>query len=823
MPTIRFAGDLPGGVVLAMALAAAFAVMWFYARETRTMASPYSYLLPALRAAAVALVIFILAGPVWHRRQEIGTLGKVTFAIDTSASMSITDSTGSDASESRIRRATRLLVGTPEHPGLVDQLSETHDIEVIGFGSAAAVPLWSNRDEEPLETALQLIAEDRRTNLASAVSAATVDLDAAGVQNLDAASVQNQDDAIRSKPANNANKPANASEGENDTEPNRMRSAIVIFSEGRHNLGPSPVDAARRIGSSATQVMTLGMGSEDEPVDVGVSQVIRPDSVAADGRLSGKIIVKQFGMTGKPLGMRIEHQNKTVWQHTITPDTEGEIEVPYDFEVESLVQATQQASVRGVSRDAVALDLRVVVDGAAASDAFANDSDAAGNIMAENDSMPFRVAASIRDRRLLILDGSSRWETRYLRNLFERDPAWRVDTVLYGPGTDIPNITRGNQAGQFPSDAEAISQYDAIILGELPPEQFKHADAALLRQFVSRGGGLIVIDGRYQRVQKLVETFLSDLIPVIYSGGDATIDGGKIVPTVTGGEQPMMLLRQSDNTELSNVADRWSRLPTPQYVNQVEPQAGAEVWANTVQAGGKPNPWLVTRLFGAGRVFYVSSDQSWRWRYKLADELHARFWNQVLSAVMQPPYSASDSFVSLGTDRVEYAVGDSSLIRVRLQGPSGKPLGDATVDALLVTEDRVVATVALSVDDPSRGTYQGETQPLEPGEYEVRIRASGFDSTALQATTPIWVGTPDHAELRRVGLDANALMQIAQAGKGSYFHESSADQLLEQLKPLSSGSIIESDVLVWQSFYWFWVVIALLTAEWLLRKRAGLV
>ena len=190
---------------------------------------------------------------------------------------------------------------------------------------------------------------------------------------------------------------------------------------------------------------------------------------------------------------------------------------------------------------------------------------------------------------------------------------------------------------------------------------------------------------------------------------------------------------------------------------------------------------------------------------------------------MQPPYAASDSFVSLGTDRVEYGVGDTSLIRVRLQGPTGKPLGDATVDALLVTADRVVSTVALSIDDPARGTYQGQTPPLEPGEYEVRIRASGFDSTALQATTPIWVGSPDHAELRRVGLDKNALSQIAQAGKGSYFHESSADKLLEQLKPLSSGSIIESDVLIWQSFYWFWVVIALLTAEWLLRKRAGLV
>ena len=754
-PTIRFAGDLSGGLVLAIALIAASAVMWYYARETRTMAAPYSYLLPALRASAVALVIFILSGPVWHRREEIGTLGKVTFAIDTSASMAITDSARSDASESRVRRATRLLVGTPENPGLVEQLSNTHDIEVIGFSSAAAVPLWSSSDEEPLESSLQLIAEGLRTNLSSAISTASVE---GGVEGI----------LPSEKPATDAD-----SVDTEDPEASRVRSAIVIISEGRHNLGPSPVDAARRIASAATQVMTLGMGSEEEPIDAGISQVIRPDSVAADGRLSGKLVVKQFGMTGKPLGLRIEHLNKTVWQHTLVPGVEGDIEVPFDFEVEPLVELTQEASARGVSRDAVALDLRAIVDSVAGADGFVAGAGANGNIMAENDSMPFR--------------------------------------------------TRGDQPGQFPSSAEAISQYDAIILGEVAAEQIKPVDAALIRQFVSRGGGLIVIDGQYQRVRKIVESYLSDVVPITYVGADSLVDGGKIVPTMVGRDQPMMLLRQTEESSSDKLAELWARLPESAYVNQVQAQAGAEVWATTSQPGGKQLPWLVTRLFGSGRVFYFSSDQSWRWRYKLADELHARFWNQVLSAVMQPPYAASDSFVSLGTDRVEYEVGDTSLIRVRLQGPTGKPLGDATVDALLVTADRVVSTVALSIDDPARGTYQGQTPPLEPGEYEVRIRASGFDSTALQATTPIWVGSPDHAELRRVGLDKNALSQIAQAGKGSYFHESSADKLLEQLKPLSSGSIIESDVLIWQSFYWFWVVIALLTAEWLLRKRAGLV
>ena len=132
--------------------------------------------------------------------------------------------------------------------------------------------------------------------------------------------------------------------------------------------------------------------------------------------------------------------------------------------------------------------------------------------------------------------------------------------------------------------------------------------------------------------------------------------------------------------------------------------------------------------------------------------------------------------------------------------------------------DQIVATVPLSVDDPARGTYRGQTPPLEAGTYDIRIRASGFDSNALQASAPIWVGTPDMVELDRVSLSAGTLQQIAESGGGKYFHESSGNDILETLKPLSSGSIIESDILIWQSFYWFWAIVALLAAA---RKDRG--
>ena len=39
---------------------------------------------------------------------------------------------------------------------------------------------------------------------------------------------------------------------------------------------------------------------------------------------------------------------------------------------------------------------------------------------------------------------------------------------------------------------------------------------------------------------------------------------------------------------------------------------------------------------------------------------------------------------------------------------------------------------------------------------------------------------------------------------------------------MSQGKVIESDTVLWQSWWWFTPLLGLLTAEWLLRKRAGM-
>ena len=57
--SIRFAGDFSPWLVFGIVAVAVLAVCWLYAKEAKSLASPYNVLLPALRSSAVAFLSLI--------------------------------------------------------------------------------------------------------------------------------------------------------------------------------------------------------------------------------------------------------------------------------------------------------------------------------------------------------------------------------------------------------------------------------------------------------------------------------------------------------------------------------------------------------------------------------------------------------------------------------------------------------------------------------------------------------------------------------------------------------------------------------------------
>jgi uncharacterized membrane protein len=677
---------------------------------------------------------------------------------------------------SRWRRMSQNLLGSEN--GLLERLRETHDIRVFRLTEGKADPLWDGNSAGktgPQTTEVKSQPTGRLTNLATGVADATSRRGMAATSN--------------------------------DSSPSGERTAVVLISDGQHNAGPSPHEVARLLGQQGVSMHTVGTGSRREPPDLALVDVQYPDTVFQKDRVRGTLSIRDKLEAGRLFAAEIRHGDDVLWREELTTQNIGPRRVPFDFSVEELVDRLQNQIDPNTRQYSVPLPL----------EAFIVPLD--GESDATNNQATMRMAAITQNYRILLIDGRSRWETRYLRNAFERDTQWDMDVLLVGPGTDDTELPRGEEPGTFPDKRERLFEYDLIVFGDVAAELWQKHELAWIREYVElQGGGVIFIDGQRKSLREYQHEDFKALLPIEWTDQELVSLPARWQLTPRGEASPAFRLAVDDSENLL----LWSELPPPHQASIVEPLADAEVLLEFTVDEEK-HPGVVQRAFGAGRVMYCSTDETWRWRYKAADAYHQRFWHQLARTIMAKPFAASDEFASLDTGSASYEFGAAVDVRVRLLGVDGRPASaETTVDAVLSRDGQVVATVNLAPDATVPGIFRGRTTALDEGKYEVALQASGFNRDVLSARTDFVVEPRESIEFSQIACNEELLREMALAANGQYFREEQLGSLVDLLRPLSSGKIVESETLLWQSYWWFSAIIGLLAIEWMLRKRAGL-
>lgn len=586
-----------------------------------------------------------------------------------------------------------------------------------------------------------------------------------------------------------------------------QRGAIVLFSDGQHNEGDSPLEVAKVLGGRQMPVFTVGFGSQVRPRDLAIIKTETPDAVFYQDRIRGQVVLKDDVPTGMPFTVTIKDGDKVLWEEKFLSENKQLRRIPFDFPVKELVEGrlgikkTADVDITGVP-----LELKVSV------------SAVEGDRELSNNEGTVRFRAVTQKRKILLLDGRPRWESRYLRNLFDRDEQWEMNSVIAGANIGETGFQRGDKAGAFPSDPAMLAPYDLIIFGEVPRAVWKEGELQWIKDFVAqRGGAIIFIDGARGRFKEYADSPIAPLFPVEWKSAGVRDGIAKLVLT----DRAAALAPFTLAPDRAQNATLWSSLLPPHWLADATVLPGAETLIEA-DVKGQRMPAVVFRPFGAGKVLYQGFDDSWRWRYEVADQHHVKYWNQVANWVAELPFAVRDKFISLDAGAITYQPGDSADLRVRLRDGEGKPVTNASVDAVLYREGKRVAAIRLTADENAGGLYHGRTAALEPGAYEVGIESAAIEARDAKARTEFKVEARETGELTMLNLNEDLLRQMSSASGGQYLREEHIDKLAGLLAPMSQGKVIETDTVLWQSYWWFMPLILLLTVEWIIRKRVGM-
>ncbi|MBL8849883.1 MAG: hypothetical protein JNG89_09370 [Planctomycetaceae bacterium] len=821
------------------ALVAAVCLTLLFQYERRLISRRLGVGLLALRLAAVGVLLLALLEPQLRTSYERRQAGRIVVAVDVSQSMETADKALSDAELLRLARALGMIGNAATDAQLDAWLEALEDNRAPGWvapdeaqdpeksAALAEARLQSLRDLRRelttlprTEIARRLLTGGRPNLLDRLAAIGDVEqfLFAAGISETTVDDLATQ---IEAPPAAAGVESSDLAQPLSSGGSDAPLTAVVILSDGRDTVHKDVTELVTAAQNAGAPVFPVLIGSEHRPRDIAVVAIDAPATVFLNDHPVAQVSLRTTGFAGQsfdvtltPEGSGIDAQPIT---QSVTPQAET-AEVRFDLPAESVGRRRYAVSV----------------------------APQAGETRDDNNSRTFAFQV-VNDRaRVLLVDSDARWEFRYLVAALQRDKRVQVDPVLFRqpylgllPDTFFPRKLSSATEPETDSGTP-FEQYDALLIGDLEPQQLSPNDWENLQRYVREAGGtLVLMAGKRFMPLGYPAGALAGLLPIEQpevvgsTPADALLPpqdrGFRLQPTPDG-ETAGILALDGDQEQSRRI---WSQLPGHEWGLRGRAKAGSTVWATAVRAGERPDlqaersaALIVEQHLGAGRVVWIGIDSTWRWRAHIGDLYHHKFWGQLVRSAAEFKAAAHNDIVQFGPDRPQIDAGDSALFRARWselflkQHPELKARVELTrVD--VANQDGAV--VALLTPHKERShDFETRVPGLGPGEYRARLVVDNAGEQSDDIAAELIVRAKSTPELADLTANRALLQRMAEASGGALLLPDQLDKLPEQLQGKNSTEQIRQSLPLWNHWSVLLLFCALVGTEWLLRKLNGL-
>jgi hypothetical protein len=448
-----------------------------------------------------------------------------------------------------------------------------------------------------------------------------------------------------------------------------------------------------------------------------------------------------------------------------------------------------------------------------------------GELVAKNNQLSAYLRVLEGGLKLLYLEGELRNEQVFLRRSLAASADIELDFVWIDP----------RLRSRWPvelSDKLSDPACDVFLIGDLDATALGEANLRMLAEAVERGKGLVLLGGYHSfGAGGYRDTPLADVMPIVMDRFERQDFDAPIrqdlhlpgpLPMIPDRRHPIVMLATEENN-----LQVWKSLP---------PLSGANRWVGVKDAAGtmvlarsdRGDPLLAVGEYGRGRVVAMAGDSTWRWWMQGHETEHKRFWRQtILWLVRRDDLERSEVWIRMAQRR--FSPGSRVAFTAGAASPAGDSIADATLRAEWVLPDGQRRPLALRRDgDQWLGTIDAVDQP---GDYVIEVTGELQGQTIGMAQGEFLVFDRD-IELANPAADHEQLARLAAMTRdagGRLIAPEQLPGLIEQLRDRPPEMDIEIQT-KWQlgdtprdAWTFLLLLVGLLTAEWALRKKWGLV
>jgi hypothetical protein len=787
-PHIRFEQPWAQWFLVFTVLGSAGLIVWLYRHEGR--ASLFSKLvLAGLRITLVLLAVFMLSEAVLS--VERTGLPYLTILIDDSASQRIADqyenaetkaALDALAGQAEVSRpaespgaggTTRLAIAKglilKDQARLIRELQKQHKVRVYGISSGA-----------------QWLAEVDKAEDLDAAAGKIRSLEATGTQTRLGDGVRQVLTELRGAPP----------------------SAIVLYSDGQTTEGEPLAKSAELAARKGVPLYIVGLGSAEPARDLELTELLVDDVVFVDDAVRFQAKLSARGFQGQKVVLRLKEQPAGSNDAKAARVLETkEVDAPRDGHPER-VELVYRPKTTGERTFIVEVEHQP------------------RELQTDNNQIVRMITVRKEKLKVLLVDSEPRYEFRYLKNYLEREETIDLKVVLLSSDPQYSEQDR-SALPTFPAAKDDLFAYDVVIFGDTDTGFLSQLQMQNLVEFVTeKGGGVLFVAGEQFNPLSYRGTPLELLLPIELTtdARNPTAVGTSVMsyrPELTAEGRASPIFRLGDNEVTSRQI--WNEeLPMLYwYFEAPRKKPGALVLAEHPTATGPDGklPLILYQFLGSGKVMFHAFDDTWRWRFRAGDKYFGRFWVQAIRFMARSRLVGQHQ-AELQTDRRRYQRGQPIQFRVRFPNPGRAPSGtDLTIQ--IERKGQGPRRLVLKLVPGTKNVFEGALPQAVEGDYQVRLLPPPVLERPV--TAEFRVEAPIN-EFERIEMNEAELIKAAAVTSGKFYTPLLADTLLKDLpKPSKVPLDTDPPIPLWNTWPVLGVFLALITLEWVIRKRKQMV
>jgi hypothetical protein len=564
---------------------------------------------------------------------------------------------------------------------------------------------------------------------------------------------------------------------------------IVLVTDGNYNVGGNPI---RFAGESRLPIFPVGIGSLQRAADLAIADLTANPLAFVNEPTPITITVRNAGYGESRVQLQLEEHNKILATEFVNmPAAPSEKQVTMKYQPPK--PGSHRLTIRLVGKE--------------------------DELTLENNKKILYIDVLKAKLNISIIAGKVSPDLSFLRR--DMSSGERYEVTLFYETKDGALFPR-----QLERDVATIMDETDIFIFFYFPTRNTHWELLQhIRERIEKASRPVIlyVDASVD-LNKLAD--FNEVLPMQTREMAFKEENSYIALSPAGKIHPILQINDSNHTA-QNV---WAKLPPiisttsrvsfwPNSEVLATASSSSESSVNPSQSSAKP--LIAVRSYGKIKSAVLFAKEMWRWdlmmtRFGENNNVYGQLLNNVARWVEA---SANIKRVRLHLEKQTFHIGEEVPFYVDVFDQDYHPANDATVALTIRDEKSVHDVLGQKVAD---GKYSALYHPESTGDHILTAQAS-VDNSIVGSDTLLFTVGEYSTELTSTELQQTFLKSLAEASGGSYVSPDSLEVVAKKLQPQPIQKNFIQQFALWNNSHILIIIILLLSAEWFIRKKKGMV